>query len=89
MASAAGRIGGILAPLINGLERSVGWLPMAIFGTLGLLQVLSTFWLPETLGIQMLATVEAAEDFYAGKKPHQNKVESEISSKRESTTSSL
>jgi len=67
MASACGRIGGVLAPLVNGLSKSIGWLPMVIFGVLGSLQVLSTFWMPETLGIQMLATLDQAEDFYQGK----------------------
>ena len=52
LASAAGRIGGVLAPLVNALGHYVSWLPMLIFAILGSIQVMSTFWMPETLGIR-------------------------------------
>ena len=31
------------------------------------MQAITTIWLPETLGIQMMATLDQAEDFYQGK----------------------
>ena len=38
---------------------------------------MTTFWMPETLGIQMLATLEQAEDFYSGNKKKKNSVSPE------------
>ena len=40
------------------------WLPYMVFGFLGILQVISVFWIPETLGVPMLTTLEEAEQFY-------------------------
>ena len=39
-------------------------MPYIIFAILGILQVVSVFWLPETLGVPMLTTLEEAEEFY-------------------------
>ena len=64
ISSAGGRVGGILAPLINSLYSSYSWLPYIIFGALGILQVITVFLLPETLGVPMLTTIEEAEEFY-------------------------
>jgi len=41
LSSAGGRIGGILAPIINGLGKTTSWLPFVIFGALGIVQVLT------------------------------------------------
>ena len=41
LSSAGGRIGGMVAPLINGLGNTTSWLPFVVFGVLGLLQVLT------------------------------------------------
>ena len=64
ISSAGGRIGGILAPLVNSLYSTYSWLPYIIFGTVGIIQVVTVFLLPETLGVPMLTTIEEAEEFY-------------------------
>ncbi|CBY11054.1 unnamed protein product [Oikopleura dioica] len=72
LSSAGGRIGGILAPIINGLGKTTSWLPFVIFGALGIVQVLTVFFLPETLGVPMLTTIEEAEEFFANPKTFLN-----------------
>ncbi|CBY35138.1 unnamed protein product [Oikopleura dioica] len=64
LSSAGGRIGGMIAPLINGLGNKTSWLPFIVFGVLGLGQIFTAFLLPETLGVPMLTTIEEAEEFY-------------------------
>ncbi|CAG5110614.1 Oidioi.mRNA.OKI2018_I69.chr2.g4998.t1.cds [Oikopleura dioica] len=73
LSSAGGRIGGILAPIINGLGKTTSWLPFVIFGALGIVQVITVFFLPETLGVPMLTTIEEAEEFYANPDSFRNK----------------
>ena len=46
------------------LRNGASWLPYLIFGVLGLIQVISVFWIPETLGVPMLTTIKEAEQFY-------------------------
>ena len=49
---------------IISLSNVATWLPYMVFGFLGILQVISVFWIPETLGVPMLTTLEEAEQFY-------------------------
>jgi hypothetical protein len=41
LSSAGGRIGGMVAPLINGLGNKTSWLPFVVFGVLGIGQILT------------------------------------------------
>jgi hypothetical protein len=51
--------------MLNCLFRNqTTWLPYIIFGVLGIIQVITVFWIPETLGVPMLTTLEEAEEFY-------------------------
>ena len=43
LSSAGGRIGGILAPIINGLGKTTSWLPFVVFAALGIVQVITGF----------------------------------------------
>ncbi|CAG5106233.1 Oidioi.mRNA.OKI2018_I69.chr1.g2750.t1.cds [Oikopleura dioica] len=69
-ASAGGRIGGIFAPLVLQFGNKLSWLPFFIFGCFGLVQVITCFLLPETLGQEMLGSIEEAEEFYRNPKMH-------------------
>ena len=50
--------------IFNNIRNQTTWLPYIIFGVLGILQVITVFWIPETLGVPMLTTLEEAEEFY-------------------------
>lgn len=41
LSSAGGRIGGMVAPLINGLGNKTSWLPFVVFGVLGIGQIVT------------------------------------------------
>ena len=58
------RVGGALSPLIFGLDGTVPWLSNSVFGVLALLAAISSFFLPETLGLPMPQTMEEAESYY-------------------------
>ena len=63
----AARVGGVLAPFVLSTDNIATWLPGIIFGVIGILGGLAGFWLPETLGLPMLSTIEEAEDYYSKK----------------------
>ena len=63
----------IIAPIILGIEESISWFPLAVFGTLGLASVFATFILPDTFGVPSPVTIEEATYFYTHKKPYQDK----------------
>ena len=63
MGSMAGRIGGIVAPLLTGIT-SMPWLYPLIFGVLCVLAGFLILFLPETAGKPMLSTIEEAEAYY-------------------------
>lgn len=58
--SMCSRISTILAPHINHLSNTAAWLPMAIFGTCGIVSGLLCLLLPETLGREMPQTIADA-----------------------------
>merc|ERR1719376_184179 len=65
VSSMASRWGCILAPYLVYLQNSVSWLPMAIFAGVSLSAGLVSLLLPETMGKEMMQTMEEAEEFYA------------------------
>lgn len=67
ISSVCGRVGSIIAPLLVGLQSQISWLPGSIFGALAILGAVVSLRFPETTGIDMMSTIEEAEDFYAGK----------------------
>ena len=73
------RVGGALSPLIFGLDYKISWLSNTIFGTLSFigkhyfstvqyllmtLAMISSMFLPETLGMPLSQTMEEAEANY-------------------------
>ncbi|XP_069137349.1 organic cation transporter protein-like isoform X2 [Argopecten irradians] len=62
--SAAGRIGGMLAPFAGPLAERVKWAPGAIFGCLCLLVTIVTPFLPEPMGHELPTLVEDLEEWY-------------------------
>ena len=62
--SAAARIGGILTPFILGLADYYSWIPGAIFTVLGVVAGICAFWLPDTNGMPLLATMEETDLVY-------------------------
>ena len=68
VSSVVGRLGSIIAPMLVGLQDTVSWLPNTILGVLGVVGAVISLSFPETTGIDMMATVEEAEDFYQGKR---------------------
>ena len=66
---------------MNALYDVQSWLPYTIFGCFGLLQIMTTFFLPETLGLPMLTTVDQAEEFYG-----KNQMKKSSSQKSENQT---
>ncbi|XP_060085898.1 organic cation transporter protein-like [Ylistrum balloti] len=63
-ASAAGRIGGMLAPFAGPLAERVNWAPGAIFGTICLTVLVLLPLLPEPTGHELPTTVEELERWY-------------------------
>jgi len=66
--SMASRWGCILAPYLIYLQNSVSWLPFSIFAGVSLSAGLVSLFLPETMGQEMMQTIEEAEKFYASKR---------------------
>ena len=64
MGSMAGRVGGIISPLILRLYDSLSWAPPLIFGVACLLGSIIVFTLPETTGQPMLTTTAEAREHY-------------------------
>ncbi|XP_069137347.1 solute carrier family 22 member 6-A-like [Argopecten irradians] len=64
LSSAAGRVGGMLAPFAGPLAEQVRWAPGAIFGCLCLLIILILPQLPETKGHELPTLVEDLEEWY-------------------------
>ncbi|XP_033749260.1 solute carrier family 22 member 6-A-like [Pecten maximus] len=62
--SAAGRIGGMLAPFAGPLAEQVKWAPGAIFGGLCVIVTLVLPLLPETMGHELPTLVEDLEEWY-------------------------
>ncbi|XP_021340008.1 solute carrier family 22 member 6-A-like [Mizuhopecten yessoensis] len=62
--SAAGRVGGMLAPFAGPLAERVRWAPGAIFGCLCLAVALVLPLLPETRGHELPTRVEDLEEWY-------------------------
>ncbi|XP_033750790.1 solute carrier family 22 member 6-A-like [Pecten maximus] len=64
LSSAAGRIGGMLAPFAGPLAEHVRWAPGAIFGCLCFLVTMILPLLPETKGHELPTRVEDLEEWY-------------------------
>ncbi|XP_060070854.1 organic cation/carnitine transporter 2-like [Ylistrum balloti] len=64
LASAAGRVGGMLAPFAGPLSTHVRWAPGAIFGCLCVILTLVLPFLPETRGHELPTLVEELEEWY-------------------------
>ncbi|XP_069138342.1 organic cation transporter protein-like isoform X2 [Argopecten irradians] len=62
--SAAGRIGGMLAPFAGPLAEKVSWAPGAIFGVMCVSVALLLPLLPEPTGHELPTTVEELEQWY-------------------------
>ena len=60
----ASRWGSISSPYLIFLQDYVSWLPFTIFGAVALLAAFLTLFLPETKGVDMMQTMEEAENFY-------------------------
>lgn len=63
MGSMAGRIGGIICPVLTGIT-SLPWLYPLVFGCACTLAGFLILFLPETAGKPMLSTIEEAEAYY-------------------------
>ncbi|XP_033254209.1 organic cation transporter protein [Drosophila miranda] len=63
LCSMVGRIGGLVAPLINELSWYGAWITPLIFGIASILAVLGTIFLPETRGMPLPETLEDGEKF--------------------------
>lgn len=64
VSSMASRWGSISSPYLIFLQDYVSWLPFTIFGAVALLAAFLTLFLPETKGVEMMQTMEEAEEFY-------------------------
>jgi len=64
VSSMASRWGSISSPYLIFLQDYVSWLPFTIFGAVALLAAFLTLFLPETKGVDMMQTMEEAENFY-------------------------
>ncbi|KAH8270841.1 hypothetical protein KR018_006821 [Drosophila ironensis] len=67
LCSMLGRIGGVLAPMINDLSIYGKWITPMIFGIFSVLAFIGTCFLPETRGQPLPETLEDGETF--GRKP--------------------
>ena len=74
--SGIGRIGGILAPFITLLQNNEAFefVPLSIFGILGICSGIWTLFLPETTGRPILQHIEEAEIFYSSHGSKQRKI---------------
>ncbi|XP_022231320.2 organic cation transporter protein isoform X2 [Drosophila obscura] len=63
LCSMVGRIGGLLAPMINELDVYGSWITPLIFGVASVLAMLGTIVLPETRGTPLPETLEDGENF--------------------------
>merc|ERR1711990_128285 len=64
LASAGGRIGGAISPLIFGIDDTLPWFSNTFFGLSSIIAAGMSFWLPETMGKPMTQTIEEAESSY-------------------------
>ena len=62
--SSGARVGGALSPLIFGVDGTLPWFSNTVFGTLSFVAAISSFFLPETLGMPMSQTLDEAESYY-------------------------
>jgi len=69
LGSIAARIGSIFAPFVISINKTISWLPSAIFTCVGFTAVAVSLLLPETRDIEFIETVEEAEYFYKYGKP--------------------
>ena len=64
MGSMAGRIGGLISPLILRLYDTIPWAPPLVFGTACFIGAIIVYTLPETTGQPMLTTTAEARQHY-------------------------
>ena len=76
LASTAARLGGIIAPLAIAVPETISWLPNVIFCVASFLAAGLALTMPDTTKINMMESIEEAEDFYSGKVPELLKEES-------------
>lgn len=58
ISSSVSRVGGILSPMILGLSVYQSWLPLSVYGALGILSGLLILLLPEMKDSCLLETLE-------------------------------
>lgn len=56
-----------MAPIVLAIQGVIRWLPNVIYAVGTLLAVLLALSLPDTTNINMMESIEEAENFYVGK----------------------
>ena len=69
LASTAARLGGIIAPLVIAVQGTISWLPNVIFCIASFLAAGLALSMPDTTKMNMMESIEEAENFYSEKTP--------------------